>query len=47
MLFDHGGIAVAEDLSLLGAAGHLTLHPQHKINIEYLLYHREHNRDDL
>jgi SAD/SRA domain-containing protein/HNH endonuclease len=47
VLFDHGGVAVAEDHSLLGAEGHLTVHPAHKLNKEHLRYHREHYWDDL
>lgn len=46
VLFDHGGVAVAEDLSLLGTEGHLTVHSEHKINKEHLRYHREHYWDD-
>ncbi|MDQ5812241.1 MAG: HNH endonuclease, partial [Actinomycetota bacterium] len=47
VLFDQGGVAVTEDLLLLGAEGHLTVHPEHKINKEHLRYHREHYWDDL
>jgi putative restriction endonuclease len=42
VLFDHGGVGVGEDLSLLGEEGHLTVHPEHQINEEHLRYHREH-----
>jgi hypothetical protein len=31
VLFDHGA-AVDEDLSLLGAGGRLTVHPEHEDN---------------
>ena len=47
VLFDHGGVAVAEDLSLLGAEGQLTVHPEHKLDKEHLRYHREHYWDDF
>jgi putative restriction endonuclease len=47
VLLDHGGVAVAEDLTVLGAEGHLTVHPEHKLDKEYLRYHREHYWDDL
>jgi putative restriction endonuclease len=42
VLFDHGGVGVGEDLSLLGEEGHLTVHPEHQINEEHLRYHKEH-----
>lgn len=42
VLFDHGGIGVGEDLSLLGEEGHLTVHPEHQINEEHLRYRRDH-----
>ena len=41
-LFDHGGIAIDEDLSLVGKQGKLTVHPRHGINENYLRYRREH-----
>jgi putative restriction endonuclease len=47
VLFDHGGVAVDEDLSLLGAEGRLTVHPEHEVNKEHLRYRREHYWDDL
>lgn len=47
VLLDHGGVAVAEDLTVLGAEGHLTVHPEHKLDKEHLRYHREHYWDDL
>jgi putative restriction endonuclease len=47
VLFDHGGVAVADDLSLLVEEGRLTVHPEHQINKEYLRYHREHYQDDF
>jgi putative restriction endonuclease len=47
VLLDYGGVALAEDLTVLGAEGHLTVHPEHKLDKEYLRYHREHYWDDL
>jgi putative restriction endonuclease len=42
VLFDHGGVGISEDLSLIGAEGRLHLDPQHQISEEHLRYHREH-----
>ena len=42
LLFDHSGIAIDEDLSLVGAEGELTVHPRHKISKDHLRYRREH-----
>jgi hypothetical protein len=42
VLFDHGGVMIGEDLSLVGAEGRLTVHPRHNINEDYLRYRREH-----
>lgn len=42
VLFDHGGVTISVDLSLVGAEGRLTIHPRHKINKNYLRYRREH-----
>jgi putative restriction endonuclease len=42
VLFDNGAISVAEDLSLIGAPGSLTVHKDHRINRDHLAYHREH-----
>lgn len=42
VLFDLGGFTIADDLSLIGAAGSLTVHSKHKINIDHLRYHRQH-----
>jgi putative restriction endonuclease len=44
VLLDHGGVGIREDLSLLGAQGRLTVHPQHRINEGHLRYRREHYR---
>jgi putative restriction endonuclease len=41
-LFNHGGIAVADDFTLIGAAGCLRVDFRHRINRAYLHYHREH-----
>jgi putative restriction endonuclease len=42
-LFDLGGVTVADDLSLNGAPGRLTVHTRHRINAEHLRYHREYH----
>src|SRR5919199_5598738 len=42
VLFDHSSVTVGEDLSLIGAEGRLTIHPQHRINEDHLRYRREH-----
>jgi len=42
VLFDHGGVAVGEDLSLIGADGWLTAQPRHRVSEEHLRYRREH-----
>ncbi len=42
VLFDNGAISIAEDLTLIGSPGNLTIHKNHNINEEYLIYHREH-----
>jgi putative restriction endonuclease len=42
VLFDHGGITINEDLSLVGAEDELTVHPRHKISEDHVLYRREH-----
>lgn len=41
VLFDFGAIAIADDLTLIGARGRLTVHPKHRIEAEYLRYHRD------
>jgi putative restriction endonuclease len=45
VLFDHGGVGIGEDLSLVGADGRLTVHPRHRIDEGHLLYRREHYLD--
>lgn len=42
VLFDNGAISVAEDLTLLGETGSLTVKGSHQINPNYLSYHRSH-----
>ena len=42
VLFDIGGISFNDDLSIIGYEGKLLLHKAHKLNNEYLAYHREH-----
>jgi putative restriction endonuclease len=42
VLFDYGAFSVANDLSLLGIEGVLTVIAQHNINVGNLHYHREH-----
>lgn len=43
VLFDNGAVYVADDLSLNGDDGDvLTVHRNHRINRQYLAYHREH-----
>lgn len=46
VLFDHGGVVVAEDLSLIGVQGRLNIHPRHRVGEEHLRYRREHYRAD-
>jgi hypothetical protein len=36
------GITIDKDLSLVGAEGQLTAHPQHRISEDHLRYRREH-----
>jgi putative restriction endonuclease len=42
VLFDHCGITIDEDLSLVGVEGRLAVHPRHCINDNHLRYRREH-----
>ena len=44
VLFDHGGLGIDEDLSLIGAEGRLAVHPSHPINGAHLRYRRERYR---
>jgi len=41
VLFDNGAVSIADDLSLIGAEGNLTIHRDHYINHHHLAYHRE------
>ena len=45
--FTTGGIAIADDFSLIGEEGRLMVDFRHKINTAYLRYHREHYLVDL
>jgi putative restriction endonuclease len=42
VLFVHGGVAIADDLTLLGHTGRLRVDFRHAISREHLQYHREH-----
>jgi putative restriction endonuclease len=42
VLFDMGGVAIADDFTLLGQEGDLTVDFRHRINKAHLRYHREH-----
>jgi putative restriction endonuclease len=42
VLFSHGGIAIADDFTLIGSVGRLRIDFRHRINRAYLRYHREH-----
>jgi putative restriction endonuclease len=42
VLFDYGGFAIADDFSLMGIDGRLSIKPEHRISLEYISYHREH-----
>ncbi len=42
VLFDHGGVGVAENLVLIGVEGRLTVNAQHKLSEMHLRYRREH-----
>ena len=42
VLFDHGGVAIGEDLSLDGVEGRLYVDPQHQISKDHLRYGRYH-----
>ena len=44
VLLDQGGVAINEDLSLIGTEGRLKLHPRHSIIEAHLRYRREHYR---
>lgn len=42
VLFDFGGFALADDLSLLGIDGKLIVRSEHRINLVHIRYHRAH-----
>ena len=42
VLFDYGGLAMTDGLTLLGMDGRLMIKPEHAINIEHIRYHRAH-----
>jgi putative restriction endonuclease len=46
VLFDHGGVSIGADLSMIGGRGELTVNRQHRINEEHLRYRREHYGTD-
>ena len=41
VMFDRGGFGIADDLSLIGIEGELTMHKDHKLDAENLRYHRQ------
>lgn len=42
VLFDYGGFALQDDLTLLGREGVLHVKPEHRLNTDHLRYHRVH-----
>ena len=42
VLFDNGAVSIADDLSLIGVEGSLSVHRSHHIDRRHLAYHREH-----
>lgn len=40
--FDFGGFTILDDYELIGEKGKLMAHPKHKLNKQFLKYHREH-----
>ena len=40
VLFDGGAFSIADDFSLIGISGSLTVRPTHQIDLEYIRYHR-------
>ncbi|WP_045409613.1 YDG/SRA domain-containing protein [Vibrio jasicida] len=42
VMFDNGVFSIADDFSLIGLDGQLTLNKKHKIEQKFLQYHREH-----
>lgn len=41
-MFDYGGFSIDEDYSLIGIEGTLMMHPNHKVDREFIKYHSEH-----
>jgi putative restriction endonuclease len=41
VLFDFGALTVADDLQFIGYPGTLRLHPQHRIDVNHIRYHRD------
>jgi putative restriction endonuclease len=44
--FNFGGFAILDNLELLGEPGDLIVNPKHKINLDFIKYHREHFYED-
>jgi putative restriction endonuclease len=42
VLFDKGGFAIADNFDLVGIPGKLNVDKKHKINQEYIRYHKNH-----
>lgn len=42
VMFDFGGFTVDDNFALIGLEGELYVKPEHKINKEFIMYHREH-----
>src|SRR5690606_13659202 len=42
VLLDYGTISIADDLTLLGMAGKLTVKGNHRLDVQNLRYHRAH-----
>ncbi len=45
-LFDHGGVGIGEDLSLVGEEGRLEVDPRHRVSEEHLRYRRQHHQTE-
>jgi putative restriction endonuclease len=41
VLFDYGGVAIADDYSIIGESGRLAVNPNHKIDLRFIRCHRE------
>ncbi len=42
VLFDHGGVGIGDDFTLIGAEGKLLVHSRHRVSEEHLRYRRQH-----